>query len=330
MEENLVSIIVPVYNVENYIDDCVKSLVSQTYKNIEIILIDDGSTDKSGGICDEYALDYDRVKVFHKENGGLSDARNYGLTKIEGEYVCFVDSDDYVEPNFVYELMSAVEKYSVDIACVRWKATKATEQLKIPCTGETKLLDSQTVLKEMVSPIDYGITVSVWDRIYKRDIIAGLSFPKGKCYEDILFSTNAIIRANKIAYIDKELYVYRVRVGSITRPTEGLLDKRIITDKLFHEMKQIELVKDKGFLDVYQYYRLLYYYEILSVYVSNPYEEYKSQLKNYIDVIEMSVTSMIKVKMNYKLKIWVILQILIIKAGIIKNDIFGRIHSFKG
>ena len=115
-QNDLVSVIVPIYKVEEYLRECVDSIINQTYKNLEIILVDDGSPDKCGEICDEYARNDSRITVYHKENGGLSDARNYGIDRCNGEYITFVDSDDVLKSNFVETLMGLIEEYDADVA----------------------------------------------------------------------------------------------------------------------------------------------------------------------------------------------------------------------
>lgn len=322
--KDLVSVIVPVYNVEEYLEECVDSLLNQSYKNIEILLIDDGSTDSSGAICDEYAKKNDCVSAYHKKNGGLSDARNYGLERINGEYVSFVDSDDYVDSDFILELINACKSYNTNISCVRWKPTEECEKVDIKVTGNTTVLDSEIVLMEMIGPIKYGITVSVWDRLYRRELIDGMKFPVGKCYEDILFSTKAIIKASKIVYIDKELYNYRVRKGSITRPTDGEFDKKLITDKLSQEISQIRLVDDQKLLKVSRYYKFLYYYETLCVYVVNPYKEYDEVLKGYLKSIRLGIMDLFKVNCPLTLKVSLIIRICIIKIGLAKNKLLRK------
>lgn len=131
MEEKLISIIVPVYNVEKYLKECIDSVISQTYKNLEIILVDDGSTDKSGEICDEYSKKDSRIKVIHKENGGLSDARNVALDIAKGEYIGFVDSDDYVEKDMFETLYKLAEEHNTEISSISFYKTLENEIIDV-------------------------------------------------------------------------------------------------------------------------------------------------------------------------------------------------------
>ena len=221
MNGKLVSIIVPVYNVENYLEQCIYSAVSQTYKNIEVILVDDGSTDDSGTICDRYAEKDNRVTVIHKNNGGLSSARNAGIEVAKGEYITFVDSDDYVSRYYVENLVSALEKSGSDLAVSMFVNVYDGDE-PIADKEQYGLVNLHTrtneaCLKDML--YQKVIDTSACGKLYSLKAIGELRFPHGKLYEDIMFTTTMLARAKQIAIIDNIDYFYYQRVGSIQYQT---------------------------------------------------------------------------------------------------------------
>ncbi|MBR2994465.1 glycosyltransferase [Candidatus Saccharibacteria bacterium] len=200
----LVSIIVPVYNVGDYVLKCLDSLNDQTYENLEFIIIDDGSTDKSGEICDVFAKKEKRAKVFHKKNGGLSSARNFGIKKARGEYICLVDSDDWVQAEFVEKLVEAVEKDKADIAVCGYNKV-------VP---ETKVLTGKEATIKLLTQQE-NMEIIAWNKIYRRGLFEEISYPEGVNHEDNLTTYKLLSRASKVAYEAESLYEYVERVGSI-------------------------------------------------------------------------------------------------------------------
>lgn len=214
--QNLVTVIVPVYLVENYLPRCVDSLLNQTYKDIEIILVDDGSPDKCGEMCDEYAKKDDRVRVIHKENGGLSDARNVAIPLAQGHYITFVDSDDWVSEFYVEHLFDAIQKNDSDLAINWFEDIVADKDCKTVPQKELEryvCLGSQKCLKKLL--YQDGIEVSAWGKLYKKDLFSNLRYPVGELYEDIPVTYECIKRAKKIAVIGNVDYFYFHRKGSI-------------------------------------------------------------------------------------------------------------------
>ena len=241
----MISVIVPVYNVERYIRQCVESILEQTYADLEIILVDDGSTDGSGSICDEYKLKDNRVVVIHKCNGGLSEARNAGLDIARGEYIGFVDSDDYIEPDMYEVLYKNCERYAADLAAARFVKFNTQGEVRKNFTENIEVFSREEMLRLfIVGDRRYEITMSVWDRLYKRELISDLRFPVGKCYEDIVFSTKVIEKSKINVYIDRALYHYRLREDSISGEDFNDYNRaplRIITD-----CEQVKLDWKKG------------------------------------------------------------------------------------
>lgn len=211
----LVSVVIPVYNVEPYLHECVTSVVEQTYTNIEIILVDDGSTDSSGTLCDEFALSDSRICVFHKKNGGLSDARNYGIRRSHGSLISFIDSDDYVSPDYIMHLYQALVRGKTDIAATSICIFREGEPLKEHKrdTAEFHVYDACEALEDMLYM--RHLEPNAFPKIYKKELFDTIQYPVGKLYEDIATTTKLIDKAGKIAYLDEKDYYYRIRPNSI-------------------------------------------------------------------------------------------------------------------
>ena len=219
----LISIIVPIHNVEKYVSQCIDSILKQTYKNLEIILIDDGSTDASGRICDQYKKMDPRIQVIHKTNSGVSDSRNYGLDIAKGDFVGFVDSDDWIEHDMYENLLKLCMKHRVKLACTGYVETENNDIQITASDKKELLLPCDDLLKYMIignGPMN--VSNAVWSRLYRRDIIKDIRFPKSVSYgEEIVFNTKVLFNAEKCIYTDERLYHYRIRVGSITRSEKG-------------------------------------------------------------------------------------------------------------
>ena len=215
MIEPLVSVIVPVYNVEKYLEKCVNSLLQQTYKNIEIILVNDGSTDESGKMCDNLAQEDDRIKVFHKKNGGLSDARNYGVERATGEYIGFVDSDDYIEEDMYEKLYKAIQRSQADMAeCSMTRIYKNYSEKFYRGDNFQIDLDDEAYVREYIDNVRlYG---SAWCKLLKKEIAEKVKFPVGKIYEDCFYTLDLVKYLKKVTVISDSLYNYYIREGSIT------------------------------------------------------------------------------------------------------------------
>lgn len=215
MQNPLISIIVPVYNVESYLQRCLDSIISQTYSNLEIILVDDGSPDKCPQICDKYATGDNRIVVIHKENGGLSDARNVGLNICKGEYISFIDSDDWVSLEYINELYTSIKETNADIAIVNHKHVTSFPTREIQEKRCIKLFSKQQALFELIAKQHQPFVVS-WGKLYRKEMFSNIRFPKGKYHEDEFTSHLLINAATKIVYSNKTLYFYFQRSNSIT------------------------------------------------------------------------------------------------------------------
>lgn len=242
-EKILVSIIVPYYNVEEYIRQCLDSILIQTYTNIEIILIDDGSTDGSGHIVNKYARRDSRIKVFYQANKGLSAARNLGLDNATGDYILFVDSDDFVEKDFVKIALMEIISHNVEIATFGYNLIMPHDGIIIKKnTCMSKALSKEEAIKELLVLKDVVYNY-VWNKIYHRDIFKDIRFPIGRTYEDIsvMYKLFDLVRTD-IYVSDKILYNYRrLRVGSITSNSRT---SSAIEDRLVGQIERLNFLNE--------------------------------------------------------------------------------------
>jgi glycosyltransferase involved in cell wall biosynthesis len=211
----LVSIIVPIYNVEDYIEKCVKSLLAQSYISIEIVLVNDGSTDESGHLSDTFAANDPRVKVIHKKNGGVSSARNVGLECSTGSLVCYVDGDDYVSKNYVSIMYGTMKNSGADIVeCAFYRVVGETHS-KVPSVPES--LDGIGAIKRMLMSNDIGEVVA-WGKLYSKRLFQenNIKYPVGKISEDVYTTYKLFSIANKIVFTEEPLYYYVKRDTSLT------------------------------------------------------------------------------------------------------------------
>lgn len=208
-----VSVIIPVYNVEKFLHKCIDSVVNQTYKNIEIILIDDGSPDNCPAICDNRAASDRRIKVLHQQNSGLSAARNKGIDISVGDYICFVDSDDFIAENMIEKAVSCIEKNDADIVCFGvFRVNEFEEILESTETMKEKCVNC----REAILDLSYGkIHDYAWSKLYKRKVFENVRYPVGRAFEDIATTYKTFLNSKKICYLPQELYFYRKRKGSI-------------------------------------------------------------------------------------------------------------------
>lgn len=217
-DQPLISVIVPVYKVEPYLRKCVDSILAQTYRNLEVILVDDGSPDGCPAICDEYAVKDSRVKVIHKDNGGLSDARNAGMDVASGDYLMFVDSDDWIEENSIEALLSAAQKYDAQITI---GGTRRVEDGTFKVLKSDEIGDSSEIVitgtQAMKSFFENGC--AAWGRLYRRETHDGIKFPVGEINEDEAIVLALLDRCHTVVQISSVIYNYRCRPESITTST---------------------------------------------------------------------------------------------------------------
>ena len=224
----LVSVIVPVYKTEKYLVRCVNSIRKQDYAELEIILVDDGSPDKSGELCDEIARLDDRVQVIHKTNGGLSSARNVGIEASKGKYICFVDSDDYIEKDYVSTLYRLIDKNKADLAKIDYIEIRTDDYLDKGQSGEERFYEGKEVEKAFLQlRVDSACVF-----MYRKALIGDIRFPEGKTSEDIPFNFMVFQKAKKFIYLPVNKYYYWHNPESISN---GPLDKNMLNYLYFRE-----------------------------------------------------------------------------------------------
>lgn len=261
--KDLVSIVIPVYNVELYLKKCMESIINQTYKNLEIIIVDDGSLDNCPKICDEYSKKDKRIKVIHKENGGLSDARNAGIDIATGKYITFVDSDDYVSHDYVEYMYSLIRKYKAQIATCETEVIN-TEKNKL--IKPTKFEENIEVFskKELFYNILFAqkVDVSAYSKLYETSLFKDIRYPKGVVYEDTATTYKLIEKCNKIVTGNKKCYYYCLRYGSISKKdgfNENEYDYIKNTEKMLNYLQEHypDLEEAINRFDVYANFRIL-------------------------------------------------------------------------
>lgn len=216
MSRELISVIVPVYKVEAYLDRCIKSVLAQTHQNFELILVDDGSPDRCGEICDEWSRRDGRIKVLHKENGGISSARNHALQIVKGEYISFIDSDDYVSCDYLSYLLSLFS-HSENCAVTACNHYVLRGGKSSPNSSPHKDISVFSQKEAFEEVLFHGcIDVSGWGKLYRRDVFSKLRFPEGRIYEDTWIFGDILNRTESLVFGKKCCYFYEIRENSIT------------------------------------------------------------------------------------------------------------------
>ena len=210
----MISIIVPVYNVAEYLEQCVSGILDQTFSDFELLLVDDGSTDRSGEICDRYKHADERIRVYHKKNGGLSDARNFGISKAGGEYLTFIDPDDFVAPEYLETLYGLIIQYGSEIACLSLLETSKRHIYQYPLSEVTGVVSGRQAVADSLVRRHFG--VSACGKLFQRRLFEEICFPVGEYFEDLLTIPYVFEQCRNAAYSESKLYFYYQRPGSIT------------------------------------------------------------------------------------------------------------------
>ena len=245
-----ISIIIPIYNVEKYLRECLDSIINQTYQNLEIILIDDGSPDQCGDICDQYAAVDARIKVIHKQNGGLSDARNTGLDICTGDWISFVDSDDYISPCFIEVMYKSAIENGSEISALYWMEEFWDQQNYRPKLDEKmENLHTTTIsAREALELMFYrNISLAAQTKLCRRDILNNIRFPFDYHYEDFATTYKEFLHANRVTIIHNKLYAYRLRADSITH--QDFSEKKLSVIKICDELPNDPYILEWGLKD---------------------------------------------------------------------------------
>lgn len=309
MDKDLISIIIPIYKVENYLDGCLQSVVNQTYQNIEIILIDDGSPDNCGKLADQWALKDSRIKVIHKPNGGLSDARNVGIDQATGNYLMFIDSDDIVDIHLCEYLLKIIRENQADISII--DALHIFDQeANYKLSGTVKVLNKTAAIQEMW--YQHSFLPSAWGKLYKREIFKEIRFTKGIIFEDIDIMHELFFRAEKIVYSDAQLYGYVHHENSIT--TNNFAKRDLIILDICNKLITFAFNNDQSLLKAAKAYSVT---GALRVYLNAPDScEFKSGINEAKKILlkygkDVLHDAMIRRKTKYALILYLYLRPLI-------------------
>ncbi len=234
MKKVKISIIVPIYKVEKYLNKCIDSVLCQTFTDFELILVDDGSPDSCPKICDDYAKKDSRVKVIHKPNGGLSDARNAGIEVAGGDYLAFIDSDDFVAPDTYEHAYNLMLEHNADMVVYDAVIVGETDDATFTDATKTFVMDKDLALKEMI--VNRKFSVNAWNKLYKKELFSSLRYPKGMLYEDLALTYKLIDLCNTVVYTSAKKYAYVQRQSSIMGQTGYKMKK----DKVLIVKEMIE------------------------------------------------------------------------------------------
>jgi len=263
-QTELISVIIAAYNIEAYIERGIRSVCDQTYRNLEIIVVDDGSTDATGKILDELAEKDARIQVIHEENGGLAHARNMGIARAGGNYIGFVDGDDWIDPDMYEKMLSALRDKQADIAVCRYRQISRS-RIFDESADRAVLFEGQEALAVYVEERkEFEIQNAAWNKLYRRNLLPERLFPEGRWYEDIVFTTEALARAGRCIYLDIALYNYIIdREDSIMNRR---INSRTFTDQIPAYYEKTKLLQKLGREDLalthdyFFYKRLLLFY----------------------------------------------------------------------
>ncbi len=238
--DNLISVIIPIYNVEKYLNQCIHSVISQTYRNIEVILVDDGSTDSSGTICDNYAMNDSRIHVIHQDNAGAGAARNTGLKEAAGEYIAFVDSDDWLEPDAFSYMITILDQNKADVVQCGFYEEYTDRTIKYSSPAEHEQLNQLEYLRLFTQ--DWTCAL-LWGKLYRASILKDIFFETGRVIDDEFYTYQAIMNACLIVRDVKPIYHYRQRKSSVTGNPSNL--ERIIKDKIDYLLIRKSSISEK-------------------------------------------------------------------------------------
>lgn len=276
--KKLISIIIPIYNSEKYIKKCINSVIEQSYKNIEIILVNDGSTDNSLEICKSYKKIDSRIRIINQKNKGTAAARNVGIKKSKGEYICFVDSDDEIKSNYVEYLLYLINKNDCDIAIASYTVKSGKKEYDLGIGYSEKIINQKECLQLLLN--SKGFTVSLCSKLFKRNVFDCIIFPEGYMYEDDATIYEIILNCEKISYGNKSIYTYYVRNNSVM--TSNFSNKRLILLKYADKMKSDILSKYPELNEFVEKKYISYNFSLLRQLVNSDLNKNQKEIKKRI------------------------------------------------
>lgn len=314
----IISVIVPIYKVESYLARCLDSILAQTFTDFELWLINDGSPDNCGVICDQYAKKDQRIRVIHKKNGGLSDARNAGLEHASGKYISFIDSDDWVAADFLESLYSALQRHDADIAVCNMSEVQDNDEPFVaykPVESET-LVENSAIFDTLYQP-------SAANKLYRSSIYRDLRFPVGRWYEDVFVYTDVLSQVKRLVYTGKASYFYFIRTGSIMQTPYRLQSTDIIDacDLRAQKLEVLGQAKHANLARLHIYSQLALAYAKLD----RKLPENAARLKQLQAIYEQHYPSLMRYRDNsrkQKLRLW-----LLHKSPSLHSIIYGKSQS---
>jgi len=288
MNEKLISVILPIYNIKDYIAPCMNSIMNQTYRNLEIIMVDDGSTDGCYDLCDEYGKKDSRIVVYHKENGGLSDARNYGIERANGEYIACIDPDDFVDLDYIAYLYELIVKYNSKMSLCQTVVHYDNGSKKVRGSHGDEAIDNCRCLERML--YHDVIDTSAWGKLYHKDLFADVKYPKGKIFEDIGTTYALMLQCDTIAvgYESKYHYIFHNNsiVNGAFKPAK--FDLLEMTDKMAKEVVKCYPELKRAVARRQMYARISTLNQMLNV---NGYDKERKEIIDYIKKHKKEIVS---------------------------------------
>lgn len=298
MYEGYVSIIIPVYNVETYLEECLESVISQTYEKMEIILVDDGSTDSSGIICDTYGKKDSRITVVHKDNGGVALARNVGLNMCNGEFICFIDSDDYVEADMCQNMVEALQNSKADMASFSYKIIDC-ENNENPISPQPVVISSKDFMDKIMRGENRYANYAVWSRLYYASTLKSIRFENGiRKGEDVIFTLEVLSTVRTCVCSELVIYNYRIVRNSISHSAYVYFPDRLIVKN-----REIEILATNGLNEHAQKKKISFSKILLLYWTKTKDKRDKRLIEYYLESNRLSVTEIIKSKMATIFKI---------------------------
>lgn len=303
MKDALVSVIVPIYQVEKYLEECIESIRKQTYCNLDIILVDDGSKDASASICDEYMSKDERIRVIHQENKGLSAARNAGIEVAQGEYYIFIDSDDYIHSQMVEILLNVANKTTADVVYCDYTYKEEGFNNSILVDNIKYVKYSQAEMSQKVTDVERTPVVIACNKLYRKKLFQNIRYSEGRLHEDEFIIHRLYDQCNLVCSVPYKLYFYRQRGGSIT----GNLSEKSVIDKMDSLKERVDFYKSKSKM-IYSRACAIYFYTMIWLYfnvTTRPLKgkilvRYRAEYIEYVPEATFTVLRKWKLKLFFK------------------------------